>query len=47
LSRAGAFDGLRIHTDEINEVIARITPSTLSVAVVSYTFRCYHCQLII
>lgn len=47
LSRAGAFDGLRIHTDEINEVIARITPSTLSVAVVSYTFRCCHCQLIV
>ena len=46
LSRAGAFDGLRIHTDEINEVIARITPSTLSVAVVSYTCRYCHCQLI-
>ncbi|KAG8163313.1 hypothetical protein KVR01_006610 [Diaporthe batatas] len=34
LSRPGAFDGLRIHTDEIDEVIARITPATLTVAVV-------------
>ncbi|KUI70698.1 Protein-L-isoaspartate O-methyltransferase [Cytospora mali] len=34
LSRAGAFDGLRIHTDEIEEVIARMTPGTLTVAVV-------------
>jgi len=34
LSRGGAFDGLRIHTDEINEVIARLTPGTLTVAVV-------------
>jgi betaine lipid synthase len=34
LSRAGAFDGLRIHTDEINEVITRLTPGTLTVAVV-------------
>lgn len=34
LSRPGAFDGLRIHTDEIDEVIARITPGTLTVAVV-------------
>lgn len=34
LSRPGAFDGLRIHTDEIEEVIARITPGTLTVAVV-------------
>ena len=33
LSRPGAFDGLRIHTDEIMEVIARITPGGLSVAV--------------
>jgi hypothetical protein len=41
LSRPGAFDGLRIHTDEINEVIARMTPSTLSVAVVSYASRRY------
>ncbi|KAL2004404.1 hypothetical protein VTN02DRAFT_15 [Thermoascus thermophilus] len=34
LSSPGAFDGLRIHTDEINEVIARITPGTLTIAVV-------------
>ncbi|EFW13768.1 hypothetical protein D8B26_003703 [Coccidioides posadasii str. Silveira] len=34
LSTPGAFDGLRIHTDEINEVIARITPGTLTIAVI-------------
>jgi betaine lipid synthase len=34
LSRPGALDGLRIHTDELEEVIARITPGTLTVAVV-------------
>lgn len=34
LSRPDAFDGLRIHTDEIDEVIARITPGTLTVAVI-------------
>jgi betaine lipid synthase len=34
LSRGGAFDGLRIHTDEINEVVIRLTPGTLTVAVV-------------
>ncbi|KAJ5974158.1 hypothetical protein N7481_011368 [Penicillium waksmanii] len=34
LSTPGAFDGLRIHTDEINEVINRITPGTLTIAVV-------------
>ncbi|KAI0384045.1 hypothetical protein F5Y04DRAFT_248815 [Hypomontagnella monticulosa] len=34
LSRPGAFDGLRIHTDEIDEVLARITPGTLTLAVV-------------
>ena len=34
LSRTGAFDGLRIHTDEINEVVSRLTPGTLTVAVV-------------
>ncbi|KAK3341288.1 hypothetical protein B0T25DRAFT_336901 [Lasiosphaeria hispida] len=34
LSQPGAFDGLRIHTDELDEVIARITPGTLTVAVV-------------
>ncbi|KAJ2895213.1 3-amino-3-carboxypropyl transferase [Zalerion maritima] len=34
LSRPGALDGLRIHTDEIEEVLARISPGTLTVAVV-------------
>ncbi|KAL6904533.1 hypothetical protein GGI43DRAFT_421087 [Trichoderma evansii] len=34
LSRPGALDGLRIHTDELEEVIARITPGTLTVAVI-------------
>ncbi|KAK3393664.1 hypothetical protein B0H63DRAFT_458755 [Podospora didyma] len=34
LSRPGAFDGLRIHTDEIDEVIARFMPGTLTVAVI-------------
>ena len=35
LSQVGAFDGLRIHTDELQEVICRIAPGTLSQAVVS------------
>jgi betaine lipid synthase len=34
LSHPNAFDGLRIHTDEINEVIARMSPGTLTIAVV-------------
>lgn len=34
LSRPDAFDGLRIHTDEIDEVVARITPNTLTIAVI-------------
>jgi betaine lipid synthase len=34
LSHPNAFDGLRIHTDEIMEVIQRLTPSTLTIAVV-------------
>ncbi|EFX05573.1 3-amino-3-carboxypropyl transferase [Grosmannia clavigera kw1407] len=34
LSRPGAFDGLRIHTDEIEEVIARLAPASLTVAVI-------------
>jgi betaine lipid synthase len=34
LSRPNAFDGLRIHTDEFKEVLARITPSTLTIAIV-------------
>lgn len=34
LSREGALDGLRIHTDELDEVIARMSPGTLTVAVV-------------
>lgn len=34
LGRMGAFDGLRIHTDEIDEVVQRIAPGTLTIAVV-------------
>lgn len=34
LSRPGAFAGLRIHTDEVNEVVERMTPGTLTIAVV-------------
>jgi betaine lipid synthase len=34
MSATGAFDGLRIHTDEINEVIDRMSPGTLTIAVV-------------
>jgi len=34
LSKPNALDGLRIHTDEFEEVISRITPGTLTVAVV-------------
>jgi betaine lipid synthase len=34
LSNPKAFDGLRIHTDEINEVIDRMGPATLTIAVV-------------
>lgn len=34
LSRPNALDGLRIHTDELEEVIARIMPGTLTIAVV-------------
>ncbi|KAK8170726.1 betaine lipid synthase [Phyllosticta citribraziliensis] len=34
LSKPGAFDGLRIHTDELNEVFARMSPGTLTIAVV-------------
>jgi betaine lipid synthase len=34
LSQPKAFDGLRIHTDEIMEVIERVTPATLTIAVV-------------
>ncbi|PLB33466.1 class I SAM-dependent methyltransferase, partial [Aspergillus candidus] len=33
LSSPGAFDSLRIHTDEINEVIKRLTPKSLTIAV--------------
>ncbi|KIW55877.1 hypothetical protein, variant [Exophiala xenobiotica] len=33
LSKQNTFDGLRIHTDEIMEVIARISPSTLTIAI--------------
>ncbi|KAI3334025.1 hypothetical protein F4824DRAFT_222373 [Ustulina deusta] len=34
LSRPDALDNLRIHTDEIDEILARIAPGTLTVAVV-------------
>ena len=34
LSQPGAFDGLRVHTDEFVEVLARIKPETVTVAVV-------------
>lgn len=34
LSRPSAFNGLRIHTDEISEVIARMRPGTLTIVVV-------------
>ncbi len=34
-SQPGAFDGLRIHTDELQEVIARFLPGSLSHAIVS------------
>lgn len=34
LSRAAALDNLRIHTDEIDEVLARLEPGSLTVAVV-------------
>ncbi|KAK0657132.1 hypothetical protein B0T16DRAFT_314503 [Cercophora newfieldiana] len=34
LSRPGAFDGLRIHTDEIEEIVSRMEPASLTVAVV-------------
>lgn len=35
LSRPNAFSGLRIHTDELNEVIQRFAPATLTIAIVS------------
>ncbi|KAI9808195.1 MAG: hypothetical protein M1825_004652 [Sarcosagium campestre] len=34
LSRPGAFDSLRIHTDDINEIIAKMAPGTLNVAII-------------
>ncbi|KAH7139259.1 hypothetical protein B0J11DRAFT_39281 [Dendryphion nanum] len=34
LSKTAAFNGLRIHTDEISEVIARMRPGTLTIVVV-------------
>ena len=36
LSRPNAFDNIRIHTDELQEVIARIAPGTLSHAVACF-----------
>ena len=34
LSRPGALAGLRIHTDEVNDVVERMAPGTLTIAVV-------------
>lgn len=34
LSQPNAFDGLRIHTDELSEVFARMQPGALTIAVV-------------
>ncbi|KAI0659731.1 hypothetical protein C8Q70DRAFT_90917 [Cubamyces menziesii] len=34
LSQPGAFDGLRVHTDEFVEVLARIRPESVAVAVI-------------
>lgn len=34
LSRPGALDNIHIHTDEINDVLTRIQPGTLSIAVI-------------
>jgi len=34
LSRPGALDNIHIHTDEINDVLMRIQPGTLSIAVI-------------
>ncbi|RYN78272.1 hypothetical protein AA0120_g11018 [Alternaria tenuissima] len=34
LSKPAAFNGLRIHTDEISEVISRMRPATLTIVVV-------------
>lgn len=42
LSRPGAFDGLRIHTDEICEVVERMTPGTLTIAVVMDSMDWFH-----
>jgi len=33
LAQANAFDGLRIHTDELREVFARMQPEALTIAV--------------
>jgi len=38
LTTPGVFSGVRIHTDEINEVLARLEPGTLTVAVCNTTF---------
>lgn len=35
LSHPQAFSGLRIHTDELSEVIQRFAPATLTMAIVS------------
>ncbi|OMP81977.1 hypothetical protein BK809_0006286 [Diplodia seriata] len=37
-----AFDRLRIHTDELNEVLARMAPATLTIAVVMDSMDWFH-----
>ena len=39
LARPGAFDGLRVHTDAFVEVLARIKPETVTVAVVRTSYH--------
>jgi hypothetical protein len=46
LSRPDAFAGLRIHTDEINEVIARIKSATLTIAVVRSKFSVWTVEIV-
>lgn len=41
LTQPGAFAGVRIHTDEINEVLARLKPGSLTVAVCALTSAGY------
>lgn len=41
LSQPGAFDGLRVHTDEFVEVLARIRPESVTVSVVSTSYSIF------